>query len=264
VKIWDCFIIDDELDLLDLRLGALAGVVDRFVIVEGTTTFQGDPKPLYFRDSAERFSSFLNRIVHVIVTDYPQTYNPWIREYHQRDAIRRGLGQCDPTDIVLLSDVDEIPSPHAVLSAARRREPLAFEQHMYYYYLNMKCVSSPLWYGTRAFPIGRLTRPSADRLRQPRQLPNAGWHFSYLGGPDAIVRKLNRFSHAEYNQKPFTDRDRVARCLVDGIDLFGRPLAYSIVPLDATFPAFLLAHRDRYAHLIAPHGAPQVDRSTTP
>ena len=44
--IYDCFAFFNELDLLEIRLNALDEVVDRFVLVEATRTFQKKEKQI--------------------------------------------------------------------------------------------------------------------------------------------------------------------------------------------------------------------------
>lgn len=107
--IYDCFTFFNELELLEVRLHELSGVVDKFVLVEATQTFTGRPKPLYYAENRERFSRFHEQIIHVIVDDSPKSDNPWTIEHFQRNCIARGLTQCRPDDWIMVSDADEIP-----------------------------------------------------------------------------------------------------------------------------------------------------------
>jgi beta-1,4-mannosyl-glycoprotein beta-1,4-N-acetylglucosaminyltransferase len=99
-KIYDCFTFFNELDILEIRLAEMSDVVDRFVLVEATHTFQGNAKPLYFNDNRARFAQWLHKIEHIIV-DFPDIFPPtlhkesgWEREEYQRDAIMKGLRAC--------------------------------------------------------------------------------------------------------------------------------------------------------------------------
>ena len=89
--IYDCFTFFNELELLELRLNELAGVVDKFVLVEATQTHTNKPKPLHYHENRARFSAFHDKIIHVIVDDMPQSSDPWIPENFQRKCIARGL-----------------------------------------------------------------------------------------------------------------------------------------------------------------------------
>lgn len=128
--IYDCFTFYNELDLLEVRLHELYDVVDRFVLVEATQTFQGNPKPLYFDEHKHAFSRYADKITHIIIefpddgtlrsqlSTHPQN-TTWAREHYQRDQISRGLANALPDDLIIVSDVDEI------ISAAKLREAIA-------------------------------------------------------------------------------------------------------------------------------------------
>ena len=93
VDIYDCFIFYNELELLELRLNELDDIVDYFVIIEATETFQGQTKPLYFEQKKEEFSEFEDKIIHHIV-DFPdELTDPWEREHYHRDSIQSALKQ---------------------------------------------------------------------------------------------------------------------------------------------------------------------------
>jgi len=112
MSVYDCFTFYNELDILELRLAELNEVVDTFVLVEATRTHSGNDKPLVFSENRKRYGQYLSRIWHVIVEDLPDPVNGdrWIPERHQRRCIARALRQCKPSDLILVSDVDEIPA----------------------------------------------------------------------------------------------------------------------------------------------------------
>lgn len=95
--VYDCFPFFNELDLLELRLRELSPVVDKFVLVEATRTFQKKEKPLVFEENKNRFSSFLDKIEHIVVGKFPGFFykfrvpNAWDYENFQRDQISIGL-----------------------------------------------------------------------------------------------------------------------------------------------------------------------------
>ena len=113
----DVFPFFREFDLLELRLAVLDSIVDRFVIVEGTRTFSGQPKPLWFDEHRDRYAKWLPKIRHVVVDDGPDFRDPWLYENHQRNAGARGLGDLPDDAQLIVSDRDEIPNPDAVARA---------------------------------------------------------------------------------------------------------------------------------------------------
>lgn len=246
----DCFMFFSELDLLELRLAELDPVVDRFVIAEAPVTHAGRPKPLVFADHRRRFAPWNGKIVHVIVDDMPSGPDAWRRENHQRNAVARGLAGASPDDGIIVSDLDEIPSAKAVGRWSADLGGRAFDQMCCYYWLN--CVGGG-WAGSRILPYRDfLTYADATAVRfaQFPLLSEGGWHFSYLGGAEQIVSKLEAYAHQDLNQSRFKDTRYLAQVTSLGIDLFGRSgVAFRFRPLDEQFPSVVLANRRKFAHL---------------
>lgn len=277
MRIFDGFIFHNEFDVLELRLRELYDDVDRFVLVEGDRTFTGVPKPLHFQENRERFAPWLDKIVHVPVTDFPDTDSPWTREAFQRDAIARGLAGLAPDDMVLLSDVDEIP--RAAVARWLRQTPAAvvgLRMAFFYYRLNhLNVAGEPheIWsvaargrlFGSctpQQVRLLRLSLRGVDPAAQPgvAVLNHAGWHFSYLGGDEAVREKIRAFSHQEFNTPEILEAVDVDALVASGRDLFGRPgFAWQPVAVDDYFPRAVLADPERWAPHIAPTDAGFID-----
>lgn len=238
-RVIDCVIYNGE-PILELRLRLLDAVVDRFVVVESTVTFKGDAKTLRFDPAA--FARWVDRIDWIVLQpeDFADCDSAWARETTQRNAVLRGLQGLADDDLVLLSDVDELPCPEAVTSWDGR--PTALTQWMFAYYGNLLCRSEPLWLkGTRMVPASALCRhtPEDIRLRfeacfpEGRTIERGGWHISYLGGVESIQRKIREFSHQEMNTEELNHARSIQRQLDARLDIFYRPLAYAAVPPDS-------------------------------
>jgi hypothetical protein len=259
MSIYDTFIFFNELELLEIRLLELAPVVDYFVIVEACQTFTASPKPLYFADHQRRFSDFEDKIIHVVVDDFPQTTDPWVSEAHQRNAIIRGIANSVPDDVIMISDADEIPRRNVVRESARFGEPAMLHQECYYYWLNCK-MRDQIWHSPRIVPARTLANSSAQDIRHTRYariIGDAGWHFSYLGGVERIRQKIQSFSHQEYNSEKFLNHQWLADAINNPVDLFGRGLYYEFVPIDSSFPHAIIADPDRYKALVHTQGLPR-------
>jgi len=102
----------NELDMLEIRLNVLNDKVDYFVMVEAKTTHSGEKKELFFEKNKVRFSKFFDKIIYIIVDDMPKIVNGdrWPSDTFQRNAIMRGLKNCKDNDIIIISDLDEIPN----------------------------------------------------------------------------------------------------------------------------------------------------------
>ena len=283
--IYDCFSFFNELDLLEIRLNTLDKVVDKFILAESPLTHTGNPKPLYYAENKERFAKFNDRIVHVVVDDFPAMPDDmpvrekaWTRENWQRNAIVRGLPKdIKEDDVLLISDLDEIPSPEYVQKAAT--DPIGvtrLDLKAYCFFINMRIVSHPIWNnGTRlltwrtfndprTYANSRYSecciaavnqRPSATRIRfitPDKIFKPAGWHFSYLGGADAIVTKLRSIAHTEFNTATITNRSSILKKLKSGADLFGNGEQGIPEPFDSSFPEHIQHNANKFAHLILP------------
>jgi beta-1,4-mannosyl-glycoprotein beta-1,4-N-acetylglucosaminyltransferase len=248
--IFDCIIFYNELDLLELRLCELNCVVDQFVIVEAPVTFAGQPKPLILAENARQFSEWRGKIIQVVADDMPCGPDPWRREHHQRNAVMRGLWCAGPRDAVMLSDADEIPSADVVRSWTPEMGPRRFEQLFSYYWLN--CVGGG-WAGSRILQFREhCAFPDAAAVRHTEfpVLPNGGWHFSFVGGPQRVVAKLEAYSHQELNQGRFKSPKYLDIVMGLGIDLFGRNgMSWNFCPVDDRFPKALKERPERFSHL---------------
>ncbi|WP_102867738.1 N-acetylglucosaminyltransferase [Pseudovibrio exalbescens] len=239
-RVIDGFTFFNELDVLELRLGELYDVVDQFILVEATTTFTGQKKPLFFAENKARYAAFSEKITHVIVSDLPENVpSPWTREFMQRDAIARGLAEGDGADLILVSDVDEIPRPEALeLAKADQRSQHGltwFGTDIFRYRLNYKddvndLTSCPRMIARRHFrgaqslrseralksrsapaAVERLMWHAAAARRYGRWMnriirPSTSWHFSYLGDMDKVLTKVAAYSHTEHQNETYLGR----------------------------------------------------------
>lgn len=236
-KIIDCFIFYNELDMLEFRLEELNDFVDRFVIVESTKTFVGKEKPLFFQDNIQRFEKYIDKITHIIENDMSNK-NPWVNETTQRNAINKGVKSLNlkDNDIILISDVDEIPDTKTLSDFKKNgvNQLFTLRQEMYYY--NLTCKFNGVWHFPKA--INYLTykmyenSPQTIRMTSGQIIYNGGWHFSYFGDANFIKNKINNFSHQEYNSDEFTNQEHIETVIKSGKDLFKREkdnITYTII-----------------------------------
>jgi hypothetical protein len=137
MKVYDCFTFFNELDLLEVRLNELDSIVDYFVIVEGTRTFQNNPKPMYYLDNIDRFAKFTHKIIRVEVSEDQYGANPWDNENKSWNSISKGLHQANDGDIIMISALDEIPRNQSVLQAIQGNSfPVCINTKLFYFHLN--------------------------------------------------------------------------------------------------------------------------------
>ena len=244
--IYDCFIFFNELELLEFRLKYLDKFVDYFVIVESTKTFTGKKKELFYLENKKSFKKYQKKILHVIVKNFPGFKSPWSYESYQRNVIFNLLkSECRSEDIILISDADEIPNLKRIPKNIEDGVIYGFLQDFYFYYLNTYKKNHLIWEGgTRmltyrtvkenllderfvkygfTFPKKINSGITATKVRLYRKISfikNGGWHFSYLGGVDRIIKKIKSFSHQELIKSGKFTKDYVSNNLNQNIDIF--------------------------------------------
>ena len=160
--LYDCFIFFNELELLEIRLNELNEIVDKFVLVEATRTHTNKIKSLYFEENKEKFSKFLDKIIYILVDDF-NNGTPLDFEIHQRNAIAIGLKDAKPDDVIMISDIDEIPKKETILQVKDLPGIKTLEQNFYYYYINL--LSKGKWLrGTKVLKYKDLTTPQEIRM----------------------------------------------------------------------------------------------------
>jgi beta-1,4-mannosyl-glycoprotein beta-1,4-N-acetylglucosaminyltransferase len=243
--IYDCFTFNDELDILDLRLAYLNDKVDFFVLVESRKTFTGINKPLYFSDNEKRFLKYKYKIIHLIIDDFHSNI-AWENEFYQRNFLKNGLINCNDSDIIFISDVDEIPQVGKIVSNYNISKPRVVPlRNFYYFFNNLMYINKNSFFNkiiTREFifyntivsrynyikdiNIGKRDNFKSQfgvlsRLLFTKPL---GYHFSYLFGQeiDRYLKKLESFSHTELNTEYFKNRKRVSEAINKNHDIFNR------------------------------------------
>lgn len=268
--IFDCFTLRDELDLLELRLQILDDYVDKFVISEANYTHKGNPKPYYFLENQERFAKWSDKIIYLPVDfeedikhiDFsiidPHTNidkSRWSLENKQRLALLYGIKTGEDNDVVIISDVDEIPNLDVLPTEIPT--PMSFIQKFYYYYVNNESIGpkDKFWAGSVVCLKHHLSNYTPQNLRDFRwqlpPLPNGGWHWSYLGGEDFIKTKLNSIVEAESVLKDFNlSQDDALLNFKNLKDLYNREgMNFQLVDL-STYPEHILKIIKQYPKFI--------------
>tara|TARA_B100000686_G_C16788332_1_gene976861 strand:+ start:2541 stop:3350 length:810 start_codon:yes stop_codon:yes gene_type:complete len=263
MAIYDCFQFFDEEHILDLRLNVLNEFVDFFVIVESTTNHQGIEKKLYF--DSNKFKKFNDKIIYIVVDDTaeiikkPHLWGESLVEQHQRNSILRGLKNCKEDDLIILSDVDEIPNLNKLYLFNKKNKFAVFSQKMFGYKINLLNETENNWHGSKICLKKNLKSPQwlrnlkfkkypFWRLDKPRNLQiieDGGWHFAYLQSPKSISKKIKSFSHGEFNKENFTDYKIIEEKINLGKDIFDRKISYKKVNIDSSFPKYIIDNKEK-------------------
>lgn len=247
---FDCCMINSELDLLELRLNLLYSTVEKFVIVESDKTHSGKPKPLHYLENKERFAAFEPKIIHLVFNGYELTdhINAWANEGGQRDKVLEALNICRPSDgLIFLSDADEIPNPAKLLEAKEialaTGMPVSMNLINCMYYMNFVSpapLRGPYLYApARAQEVHAMFgqtnfTPSYFRwhmsaLGFENDFPvvtDAGWHFSAMGGTEVLRKKIGECAHVEFNSPDIVSDEFLTKCIESGIPYFEKIFAF--------------------------------------
>ena len=238
MRIFDCFMYFDEEIVLDTRLNYLDPYVDYFVIVESCFTHRGDRRKLKF--DIKKFEKFKDKLIYKVYEEIPDKIeavldgdnestksgkyimNALHRENGQRNFIKEGIKQADEEDLILISDVDEIPNLSKINFENIKQKIILFKQEMFYYKFNLKLPGIE-WTGTKGCKKKHLINPQWLRNIKDRRYPfyrldvlfsekkfinvkiinDGGWHFSNIKSAEEIEHKLKSYlHHREFDLEP--------------------------------------------------------------
>ena len=243
MKILDCFMFYDEELLLDIRMNILNDFVDYFVIVESKYYHNGKERNLKFNKN--NYSRFKDKIIYIVHDEKPngiweineddkrdiishkKIVNAHLRENHQRNFIEKGLSKSKSDDLILISDVDEIPNLDNLDFKKINTKIILFAQDMLYYKFNLQ-LPELIWTGTKACKKKDLESPQWLRKVKDRKYPfyridtyfskkkyinceiinNGGWHFTNLKTAEEIEYKLKSYlHHIEFDKNPVSKKE---------------------------------------------------------
>lgn len=255
MKVIDTFCFFNELDLLEFRLKLLGDKVDKFVICESNLTHSGKPKSYILEENMARYDRWKDKIVYLpieqsaenIVFDKVETYTPtdgaWVLENEQRNALSYANEFIEDDDLVMISDLDEMPNPGAIDALINSAIPTSPDKVVsltvlfHCYYMNCQMHGRDrLWNATVACSGKAFKSTTPQYLRDNRnhfpRMPNAGWHFSYLGGIDKIKTKIEAFAHTEFNRPHIASEDHIISAVEEAKDILQRDnIWYEYVPV---------------------------------
>ena len=254
-KIFDVFLFNNELRILQLKLHEMADWVEAFVLVEARQTFTAAPKPLVFQENRDQFAAFADKIVHVVVDQFPDyVRHPWAREYHQRDMGVVGLsGRVREDDLVIISDSDEVISQGALRGFDGEYAPMGMERMRYF--LNYRQALRPdrlreypsVWRARYLRSIGLSNaRETVRAEKKAQRISPAGWHFTSVSDAPGIAEKLNNTSHQEFAG---VSQESVAAALAE-LRAGRIEEGWERCELDDQFPAYLRAHPDEFEDML--------------
>ena len=260
MAIYDCFQYFNEDHMVDLRMNILDEYVDFFVISESTKTHQGDNKKLNF--DIGKFKKYKHKIIYTIA-DFEKDKNfinhiggESIIEQHQRNNLLNGLKKANDSDLIIISDSDEIPDFTKINQIKPGTKYTAFSQKMFMYKLNLQNLNESNWIGSKVCLKKNLPLPQKLRNLKFKKYPfwrldkrnlqiiDGGWHFSFLQNPEDISKKIKSYSHGEFNTENNTDINNINQKIKNNIDIFDRGFKLKNIPIDESFPDYIVKNKD--------------------
>jgi hypothetical protein len=268
MKIYDCFTFFNELDVLEFRLQELYDTVDYFVIAEANKSHSGKPKDYILLDNWDRFAKYADKIKRIQVDDFPESPDSWVREKFQRWALNRGLTDIQPDDIIITSDLDEIP--RAEMINMIKTDENNWDRYvlcipMFQYKINYMKIYQISKQPNIMVTRGRVyTNPQQEReytfpwIPDPKDtvyVDHGGWHFTYFGDDKHAITKIQNFAHTETDRADLIARHNIEwmvqnKCGHNGL---GDPERFEIVQVDDYFPKSITENLDKWQHMIAPN-----------
>ena len=315
-RLVDACLLFNEVDLLEIRIGELWDAVDLFVVVESNRSFAGVPKPYFLDAHWERFRRFASKMVYSKLAAGPSinrtTEDRFRAEAAQRNSLSKALAGCElhDDDIVILSDVDEIPRARLLSDLPERlcdRAYCVFVLDNCRGYLNNSSTAAlnrQPFAGPVACRWGRFRRVGAQAVRRGANraghvlerrdrhwsyVERGGWHFSSLGGMDAVTVKASNFSHVEdpYQvARPPPQRVPIQvfnaaigreecvlsqkRYLEGAVEPRFLPMTFKEFRIDGDLPGYLIANKERFRRyfyftdLVRPAKDTEIPRGDSP
>ncbi|KAL1216146.1 hypothetical protein V5N11_033772 [Cardamine amara subsp. amara] len=268
-RVYDAVLFSNELDILAVRWRELYPYITQFVLLESNSTFTGLPKPLVFAAHRDEFKFIESRLTYGTVGGrFVKGQNPFYEEAYQRvalDQLLRIAGITDD-DLLLMSDVDEIPSRHTI-NLLRWCDEIPQILHLRlknYLYSFEFLVDSKSWRASiHRYETGK-TRYAHYR-QSDEILADAGWHCSFcFRRISEFIFKMKAYSHNDRVRfGHFLNPKRVQRVICKGADLFDMlPEEYTFKeiigkmgPIPHSFsavhlPSYLLENADKYRFLL--------------
>ena len=265
MRLIDCFMYFDEDLMLDLRLNILNNFVNKFVIVESKTDHSGNSKKLNF--NSKNFKKFNDKIEYIVIDTLPakkkifssswRNHPSWLRENFQRNYLYEGYKNENENDLIMISDIDEIPDPKKLANFNLKNKYACFVQKNFQQKLNLLNTTHPNWYGTKICIKKFLKSPQWLRdikIKKsfwkiykpypPQLIFDGGWHFSFVKNSKNISNKIKSYAHQEYNKDKFHNINSINDKISQNKDILERDFNYMKIELDNSYPDLILNNKE--------------------
>ncbi len=284
-KIYDCFCYFNEDMLLELRFETLWNYVDYFVISESSYTHAGQARETQF--DTQKFGKYASKIRYLKLDERPPGPNDfWKNENFIRNHLVKGLYDASPEDLILISDLDEIPNPEQIQTYQPDKYLRGdFDQRYYSYFLNNYWLgdvnadgdlipNTNIWRGSKitshhhftnffqsnatsvrsykSFGLLRSIKRAWFRKFNVQLIKNGGWHFTWVFRMPDLIKKIESTAHQEFNKPEYKNPEYLEKMILAGRDFHKPNSRYQIQKLDEQFPQYLRDHPEKFKDFLLP------------
>ncbi len=262
MKIFDCFTFNDENSILEIRLNEMNEFIDHFIIVEFGENHQGNSKGK--KIDQKILERFKDKVRYLYVEKFNKNMTSWQRENFQRNYIKNGLHDAEQNDIIIISDLDEIPNLKKLNLSNIGNTIYAFKQINLMYRFNLardfnwigtklckfKNLKSPQWLRSlkvhKKYSFLRIDKIfSKNYVHNFKIIENGGWHFGWIREIDEIMDKLNSFAHEEFNNSKFKNYNYINDCINNNINFLNT--AEKLKKIDMNLlPRYLVSNINKF------------------
>lgn len=291
MAVYDCTNFLNENDLYEIRLNEHWDFVDKFIVVEAGETHTGVKKQLKFDharfakyssklvyvsfdsfdDEMKKFPEYLDSAATRDRGENTVTKD-WTRGYYQGNYVMKVLADINAKDddIIIFSCLDEIHKKSAMQEAFKIFEnkntspnslrPILYVQmYLYAYKINLlhqhwttHACSTISEYSNFKKILPATMRESYFSLRSFPDVPDGGWHFTFLDNTDGemVLEKQKSWAHSK-DIYPGKKRKFDHQTKQEAVDRFFEDYKVEIVEITKdTHPKYIIDNLDKMQNLI--------------
>ncbi|PKA62076.1 beta-1,4-mannosyl-glycoprotein beta-1,4-N-acetylglucosaminyltransferase [Apostasia shenzhenica] len=268
-RVFDAVLFSNEVDILAVRWNELHPYISEFVLLESNSTFTGRAKPLVFALNREKFKFAESRLTYGVVGGrFVKGENPFVEESYQRVALDQliRIAGINEDDLLIMSDVDEIPSGHTI-NLLRWCDEIPDKLHLE---LRNYLYSFEFYQDNKSWRASvHRYKPGKTRYAHFRQtddlLVDSGWHCSFcFRHISEFIFKMKAYSHVDRIRfSYYLKASRIQDVICRGADLFDmlpeehtfQDIIAKLGPIPSSFsavnlPGYLLQNVEKYKYLL--------------
>ena len=205
----------------------------------------------------------------LITLKKPHTGGESLVEQHQRNSIMKGLNKSQDNDLIILSDVDEIPDLNK-LKFFDKNKYAVFSQKMFMYKLNLLNLNENNWHGSKICLKKNLKSPQwlrnlkfkkypfwrIDKQKNLQIIDERWLAFCISSRCKKYFKKIKSFAHGEFNKADIVSEKNIELKIDQGEDVLGRGYKIKKIEMNSSYPEYIINNKDKLKIGLLDFGAP--------